>query len=82
MSMQQRVSFDPAAHFQAVETRHAEVEDEQIWTEGSHLEQALVAVGRTLEFRPRPEIPQGIDDELHDDRIVIHNEDSWGLFGL
>ena len=38
------VSFDPAAHFQAVETRHAEVQDEQIGTEGSDLEQALVAV--------------------------------------
>ena len=51
MSMQRLgVSFDPAAHLQAVETRRAEVEDEQIWTEGSHLEQALDG---------NPEVPTG-----------------------
>jgi hypothetical protein len=69
-----RRADEPLKHSVAIQYRHAEIEQDNVWSMLAHLPQTLDAIGRRV--RAIPESADGLSQHAEDTLIIVDEQDA------
>lgn len=78
---QRPIRFDLPAHLKPVETRHREIEQQDVRTKRAHFQETGIPVERGLESGSRAERAEVVEHRLDEITVVIDDEDAQPVAG-